>query len=57
MRDKPIHVGHEVRTIMYDRIDPLTPISDPTVVRRGLSSMNPDIEAHRSVVEIDALCN
>ena len=57
MRDKPIHVGHEVRTIMYDRIDPLTPISDPTVVRRGLSSMNPDIDTHRSVVEIDALCN
>ena len=55
MRDKPIHVGHGIRTIMYDRIDPLTPISDPTVVRRGLSSINPDIEAHRSVVEIAAL--
>ena len=28
-------------TMMYDRIEPLTPINAPTVVRRGLSSMNP----------------
>lgn len=27
--------------MIYDRIEPLTPISDPTVNRRGLSSMKP----------------
>ena len=28
-------------TMMYERMEPLTPISDPTVVSRGLSSMKP----------------
>lgn len=28
--------------MIYDNIDPLTPISDPTVVSNGLSSMKPD---------------
>lgn len=28
-------------TIIYDKMDPLTPISEPTVVNSGLSSMNP----------------
>ena len=27
--------------MMYDRIEPLTPIKDPIVVRSGLSSMKP----------------
>lgn len=28
-------------TIMYDRIEPLTPIKEPTLVRSGLLSINP----------------
>lgn len=28
-------------TIIYDKMDPLTPISEPTVVNNGLSSMKP----------------
>src|SRR6202034_624934 len=28
-------------TMIYERIDPLTPIRDPTVVNNGLSSMKP----------------
>ena len=28
-------------TIMYDRIEPLTPIREPTVVKSGLSNMKP----------------
>src|SRR6266850_1976664 len=30
-----------MRTIIYDSIEPLTPIRDPTVVNNGLSSMKP----------------
>lgn len=28
-------------TMMYERIDPLTPIKDPTLVSKGLSSIRP----------------
>jgi hypothetical protein len=28
-------------TMIYDRIEPLTPIKEPTVSNRGLSSMKP----------------
>lgn len=28
-------------TMMYDRIEPLTPIKDPTVVSSGLSNIKP----------------
>ena len=27
--------------MIYERMEPLTPIRDPTVVNRGLSNMNP----------------
>lgn len=30
--------------MIYDRMEPLTPIRDPTVVNNGLSSMKPMIE-------------
>jgi len=30
-----------IRTMMYDSIDPLTPMREPTVVNNGLSSMKP----------------
>jgi hypothetical protein len=29
-------------TIIYDKIEPLTPINEPTVVRSGLSSIKPE---------------
>jgi hypothetical protein len=32
-----------MRTIIYDKMEPLTPIRDPTVVSNGLSSMKPII--------------
>lgn len=32
-------------TMIYDRMEPLTPISEPTVVRSGLSSMKPEYKA------------
>lgn len=50
---RPIHCNtlHTVRhdkveerfghAIIYDRMEPLTPMSEPTVVSRGLSSINP----------------
>lgn len=28
--------------MIYDRMDPLTPIREPIVVNRGLSSINPE---------------
>ena len=30
-----------IRTMMYDSIEPLTPMREPTVVNNGLSSMKP----------------
>jgi hypothetical protein len=30
-----------MRTMIYDRIEPLTPMREPTVVNNGLSSMKP----------------
>lgn len=31
--------------MIYDRIEPLTPIKEPTETRRGLSSMKPEIQS------------
>jgi len=41
-----------MRTMIYDSIEPLTPMREPTVVNNGLSSMNPMNQAPITLVHV-----